>query len=87
MCCLRILNISQSKNLSKMNKDQILAKFSIDPERYYKVSLFEKEGFQRKSCVKCKKFFWTIDYSQNFCPEDSENNYSFIGNPPTKKKI
>ncbi len=87
MCCLRILNISQSKNLSKMNKDQILAKFSTDPDRYYKVSLFEKEGFQRKSCVKCKRFFWTIDHEQNFCPEDAENNYSFIGNPPTKKRF
>lgn len=82
-----MLNISQTKNLSKMDKGQILAKFSSDPERYYKVSLFEKEGFVRKSCLKCKRFFWTIDLAQSFCPEDSENNYSFIGNPPTKKRF
>lgn len=82
-----MLNISQTKNLSKMDKGQILAKFSSDPERYYKVSLFEKEGFVRKSCLKCKRFFWTIDLAQSFCPEDAENNYSFIGNPPTKKRF
>ncbi|MGI0081692.1 MAG: alanine--tRNA ligase [Nitrosopumilaceae archaeon] len=70
-----------------MDKSQILAKFSSNPNRYYKVSLFEKEGFVRKSCVKCKRFFWTIDKIQNFCPEDAENNYSFIGNPPTKKRF
>ena len=82
-----MLNIGQTENFSKMNKDQILAKFSADPERYYRVSLFDKEGFSRKSCVKCKRFFWTLDHSQKFCPEDAENNYSFIGNPPTKKRF
>ena len=70
-----------------MDKEQILAKFSADPDRYYKVSLFEKEGFQRKSCLKCQRFFWTIDNEQNLCPEDAENNYSFIGKPPTEKRF
>ena len=70
-----------------MDKGQILAKFSSDPERYYRVALFEREGFVRKSCLKCKRFFWTIDPAQSFCPEDAENNYSFIGNPPTKKRF
>ena len=82
-----MLNISKTENLSKMDKSQILAKFSSDPDRYYKVSLFEKEGFVRKSCTKCRRFFWTIDQTQNFCPEDAEDNYSFIGNPPTKKRF
>ncbi|TLX69410.1 MAG: alanine--tRNA ligase, partial [Thaumarchaeota archaeon] len=70
-----------------MDKEQILAKFSANPERYYKVALFENEGFVRKSCAKCKRYFWTLDINQNFCPDDSENNYSFIGNPPTKKRF
>lgn len=82
-----MLNIGQTKNFSKMDKNQILAKFSSDPERYYKVSLFEEKGFVRKSCTKCKRFFWTLDQTQSFCPEDAENNYSFIGNPPTKKRF
>ncbi len=82
-----MLNIGQTKNFSKMDKNQILAKFSADPERYYKVSLFEEKGFVRKSCTKCKRFFWTLDQTQSFCPEDAEDNYSFIGNPPTKKRF
>src|SRR5205807_1558267 len=87
MCCFRILNIGHSENFSKMDKEQILAKFSADPDRYYKVTLFENEGFVRKSCAKCRRYFWTLDINQNFCPDDSENNYSFIGNPPTKKRF
>jgi len=83
MCCFRMLNIGHSENFSKMDKGQILAKFSADPDRYYKVALFENEGFVRKSCAKCKRCFWTLDINQNFCPDDSENNYSFIVNPPT----
>jgi len=82
-----MLNIGHSENFSKMDKGQILAKFSADPDRYYKVALFENEGFVRKSCAKCKRCFWTLDINQNFCPDDSENNYSFIGNPPTKKRF
>ncbi len=70
-----------------MNKEEILAKFSADPDKYYKVKLFEEQGFQRKSCAKCGRFFWTIDSNRNNCPEDSDDTYSFIGNPPTKKRF
>ncbi|KAG0511795.1 MAG: Alanine--tRNA ligase [Nitrosopumilales archaeon] len=70
-----------------MNKEDILKKFSADPEKYYKVKLFDEQGFTRKSCAKCGKFFWTIDTNRNNCPEDSEDTYSFIGNPPTSKRF
>src|SRR5215467_3012525 len=70
-----------------MDKNQILGKFSSDPDRYYKVSLFENEGFIRKSCVKCKRFFWTLDNDNNFCPDHIENICSFIGDPPTNKRF
>jgi alanyl-tRNA synthetase len=70
-----------------MDKDQILSKFSTDPDRYYKVSLFENEGFRRKSCSTCHRFFWTIDDNLSLCPDHIENSYSFIGDPPTKKRF
>jgi alanyl-tRNA synthetase len=70
-----------------MDKSQILAKFSSDPDRYYKVALFEKEGFRRKSCAKCRRFFWTIDDSYSSCPDHSESSYSFIGDPPTSRRF
>lgn len=70
-----------------MDKNQILAKFSTDSDRYYKVSLFENEGFRRKSCIKCKRFFWSLDENITSCPDHMENNYSFIGDPPTNKRF
>jgi len=70
-----------------MDKKEILSKFSTDPERYYKVKLFENEGFMRKSCTTCKRFYWTIDENRVNCPDHSDDTYSFIGNPPTKKRF
>lgn len=70
-----------------MNKDDILAKFSAEPERYYKIRLFQEQGFTRKSCSVCKRFFWTLDSSRYACPDHSDDTYSFIGNPPTSKRF
>ena len=70
-----------------MDKKDILAKFSADPGRYYKVKLFDNEGFERKSCATCKRFYWTVDENRVNCPDHSDDTYSFIGNPPTKKRF
>ena len=70
-----------------MDKKEILSKFSADPERYYKVKLFEDERFERKSCVTCKRFYWTMDENRVNCPDHSDDTYSFIGNPPTAKRF
>lgn len=75
-----------------MGKKELAALFSSDPDRYYRVSLFDKMGFERKKCVRCGKFFWSIPSTnarrsgqREHCPE--HENYSFIGNPPTKKRL
>jgi len=70
-----------------MDKGEILKKFSAEPDKYYKVKLFSEQGYERKSCGKCGRFFWTIDSNRTNCPEDSEDTYSFIGNPPTSKRF
>ena len=70
-----------------MNKKEILEKFSADPQRYYSVNLFEDQGFERKSCQVCKRFFWTLDSERSKCPDHSEDTYSFIGEPPTSKRF
>src|SRR5574338_851969 len=70
-----------------MNKDEILAKFSSEPDRYYKIKLFEEQGFIRKSCSVCKRFFWTLDSGRVSCPDHSDDTYSFIGSPPTSKRF
>jgi alanyl-tRNA synthetase len=67
-----------------LNKTEILNIFSSDYEKFYKVSLFDRLGFIRQSCSICRKFYWSL--SQRLCCPDHEN-YSFIGNPPTSKRL
>jgi len=70
-----------------LDKREILKEFSSDSDRYYKVKLFEEQGFVRKSCSKCGRFFWTLDSGRDMCPEDADDTYSFIGDPPTTKRF
>lgn len=70
-----------------MEKNEILREFSADPDRYYKVRLFEEYGFSRKSCTKCHRYFWTLDPGRELCPDDATDTYSFIGDPPTSKRF
>ena len=68
-----------------MGKKELAALFSSNPDRYYKVSLFDKMGFTRKKCTRCEKFFWTLDIARDFCPD--HEHYGFIGKPPTNKRL
>jgi alanyl-tRNA synthetase len=68
-----------------LGKKELASLFSSNPDRYYKVSLFDKMGFTRKRCGKCEKFFWTLDIGREFCPD--HENYNFIGRPPTNKHL
>ena len=70
-----------------MEKSQILKEFSADPEKYYNVKLFAEQGFVRKSCIKCGRFFWTLNADRDLCPDDGIDTYSFIGEPPTSKRF
>lgn len=67
-----------------MGKKEITTLFSSNPDKYYKVPLFDQIGFKRNQCGLCKKFFWSI-VERNTCPD--HENYSFIGNPPTTKHM
>ncbi len=68
-----------------ISKDELRKKFSREPDRYYRVKLFEELGFERKQC-RCGKFFWTLSESET-CSDSTCQKYEFIGNPPTKKKM
>ncbi len=68
-------------------KDALRQKFSSEPDRYYKVHLFDREGFIRKQCQSCGKFFWTLDNERKTCPEQPCQFYEFLGSPPTKVKL
>jgi alanyl-tRNA synthetase len=69
-------------------KKQVLrAKFSADYKRYYLVDLFKREGYVRKKCENCGKFFWTLDAERRRCDDQPCSPYTFIGRPPTSKKF
>jgi len=70
-----------------LDKSQILKEFSADPDKYYNVKLFQEQGFVRKACSKCGRFFWTLNADRTLCPDDGTDTYSFIGEPPTTKRF
>src|SRR5208283_773926 len=65
-----------------LSKDQLRRDFSKEPKRYYSTKLFDKEGFIRRQCKVCKKFFWTADESRELCGEPEHEPYSFISKKP-----
>lgn len=70
-----------------LTKREIWKAFNKEPEKYWKVKLFEDLGFERKVCPKCGKGFWTLDPERTRCPDPAcGEEYSFIGNSTTKKR-
>ena len=45
------------------------------------MDFFVDEGFQRKKCEKCGKFFWTRDGARKSCGDPPCDPYTFIGSP------
>ncbi|MBS3174546.1 alanine--tRNA ligase [Candidatus Woesearchaeota archaeon] len=61
---------------------------SKNPEKYYAVQYLKKEGFARKQCSKCEKFYWTVNKDQNVCGDSlCSGGFRFIGNTPAKNKL
>lgn len=71
----------------KNSKEILRKKFSHDPNKYYKVRLFDELGFMRRKCPSCGKYFWTLNNEQKNCPDQPCTNFGFIGNPPVKSKL
>ena len=68
-------------------KAALRAKFSADYKRYYLVDLFKREGFVRKKCENCGKYFWTLDPERKRCDDQPCSPYTFIGDPPTSRRL
>lgn len=48
-------------------------------EEEYRLEFLRKSGFYRKKCVKCGRFFWTLDSSRENCGESPCSPYTFVG--------
>ncbi len=48
-------------------------------EDEYRLGFLGRDGFSRKKCVKCGRFFWTLDPSRDNCGESPCAPYAFIG--------
>lgn len=57
-----------------------------DPDKYWKVKLFEERGYERKQCPSCGKYFWSMDGRER-CGDPPCGEYEFLGNPPGKKSF
>ena len=50
------------------------------------MDFFVDEGFLRKKCEKCGKFFWTRDGARSTCGDPPCDPYTFIGSPIFKRE-
>jgi len=41
--------------------------FEASPEKFYPTKVFDKLGFKRAQCPKCKHYFWRISESVTIC--------------------
>jgi alanyl-tRNA synthetase len=69
-----------------ITKKELIGIFQKNPERYWKVKLFDDLGFKRKQCKNCGKFFWTLS-DQETCNDSTCKPYEFINRPITKKPL
>jgi len=78
-----------ASGLSRLNekKAALSSKFSADYKKYYYVDLFKREGFVRKRCASCGRYFWTVDEGRTVCDDAPCSPYSFIGSPPTTRRF
>ena len=68
-------------------KAEFKKKASSEPEKNYPVEKLKSHGFNRAKCQNCGKYFWALDLKRKMCGDSScSGGYSFIGNPPTKKR-
>lgn len=42
-------------------------KASQEPDKYYATSVLKEEGFLRKKCGSCSRFYWTVLADSNVC--------------------
>ncbi|MEM4257077.1 MAG: alanine--tRNA ligase [Candidatus Diapherotrites archaeon] len=72
------------KEIKAIYKEQA----SKEPTKNYPTKKLQEKGFTRKKCENCGRYYWTQDNERKICGDATCcGGYSFIGDPPTKKKF
>ncbi len=58
-----------------------------EPDKYYATSVLKEEGFSRKNCSSCKRFFWTVTESSVCGDPACSGGFRFVGESPAKEKL
>jgi len=71
----------------KKVKEDFRIKASKDPDKYYATSVLKEEGFARRLCRSCKRYFWNTTDS-NICGDPAcSGGFRFIDQTPAKEKL
>ena len=68
-------------SVENLSKDSLRKEFGKKPNEYYKVDLFDREGFKRHTCKTCAKNFWAITETES-CGDSSHTQYAFFKEKP-----
>lgn len=71
----------------KSEKKILIENLQKDWKKYWDLEFFRENGFVRKRCKNCGKFFWTLNKEVELCGDSTCVPYTFLGNPATKKKL
>lgn len=71
----------------KSEKKILIENLQREWKKYWDLDFFRENGFARKKCKNCGKFFWTLDKDIELCGDSPCTPYEFLGKPATNKKL
>jgi len=75
-----------SESLLALSCDLDPRLISMFSQEEYGLDYFRDQGFHRKKCECCGKFFWTRNEARKTCGDPPCDPYTFIGNPVFSKE-
>ncbi|MEM4259877.1 MAG: alanine--tRNA ligase [Candidatus Woesearchaeota archaeon] len=68
-------------------KNEFRKRTEKNPEKFFAVNVLKNEGFKRQQCIKCKKFFWSVECNDICGDAECKGGFNFIQNTPSKNKM
>ncbi|MFW6014776.1 MAG: alanine--tRNA ligase [Candidatus Nanoarchaeia archaeon] len=73
---------------AKELKKELKKSASKDPDSYYATNILKGDGFERKQCVNCGQWFWTVNIEQKKCGDPvCSGGFRFFEDNPAKIKL